>query len=39
MKLFDIAFWLIFGICVGCLWSVIEFMELLPELEALCIAG
>jgi len=39
MKLFDIAFWLIFGVWVGYLWSVIEFMELLPELEALCIAG
>ena len=39
MKLFDIAFWLISGVWVGYLWSVIEFMELLPELEALCIAG
>ena len=39
MKLFVIAFWLLIGICVGYLWSTIEFIELLPELEALCIAG
>jgi hypothetical protein len=39
MKLFDIAFWLIFGITVGYIYSGIEFLQLLPELEALCISG
>ncbi len=39
MKLIDIAFWLILGINVGYIYSGIEFIQLLPELEALCIAG
>ena len=39
MKLFDIAFWLLIGITAGYIWCGIEFLELFPELEALCIAG
>lgn len=37
MKLSDIFFWLIFGITIGYIYSGIEFINFIPEIESACL--